>query len=85
MAHTAGVDGGSKISRVPVEVDVVGYNIARDSVLANLTGPMCEGRELSEFDANRRAVGTLNSIRDRKEEGVEKGTAPVIAACPEGR
>ena len=43
---------------------------------------------MAALDENRRAVGTLNPMRDKKNEGPYqggggKGTTPVTTACPE--
>ena len=51
-----GVAGGLVVSRVAIEVEVVGSSPASDSFLSyKLTGRKCESVELAKSDANRRA------------------------------
>ena len=49
----AGVSSGSILSRVTIEVDVVGSNPARDSLL-QIDRPKMREREFATFDAERR-------------------------------
>ena len=49
-----GVPGGPTVSRVTIEVEVVGYNLTRDSFL-QFDRPKAREREFAKFDPNRRA------------------------------
>ena len=51
---TAGVLGSSIVSRVTIEVEVVGSNLIRDPFF-QIDRPKARDRELPKFDATRRA------------------------------
>ena len=86
-----GVPGGLTVSRVTIEVEIVGSNIARDSFLTNrqaesvrarVGGIRCKSKSIKNSK-----MGTLIPTRDKNEaknRGGE-GKTPVTTACPEDR
>ena len=75
MFYYPGVPGGSAVSRVTIEVDVVGLNPTRDSYYSLQIDRMSVRElELAKF-----------AIKTKARTGGRDGKTPVSAACPEGR
>ena len=56
LLSKAGVAGGSTVSRVTIEVDVVGSNPGKGSLFFLIDRPKVRKRGLANFDANRRTT-----------------------------